>query len=465
MNSAFEKKISPSDFLKNLPSSPGVYLMKDSAGKVIYVGKASSLKNRLAFYFSKNIPPKTRALLSKTFYIDYIVCVSSREALILEDRLVKKLHPFYNILLRDDKTYPYLKLSISEKYPSLSVARILPRYTPSKEKSRDLYFGPYPETSGLKSFAFWLNKTFGLKLCRRIPDKFEDRKRCLYRQTGECKCDCVSESTDEKEYKDGVRLVKMFFLKGKIRNKMESLLNEKLKEYSSNLQYEKAAFIRDVIFTLKKISFPIRAVREVDEKVYTSLTSSTENLEDLRRKLSLLRFPSVIECADISNIQGKFAVGSVVRFVAGEPDKDNYRRYRIKYPVSFSAAGGQNDFAMMEEVVFRRLSRLATGKEKNGIGLPDLFVVDGGAGQLSAALKAAEQAGVKGKIDIIAISKSGIAGDEIYFFNDKKNCSDIGRIPIKADDKSLNLISHIRDEAHRFALSYHKKLRDRVFKK
>ncbi len=465
MNSAFEKKFSPSDFLKNLPSSPGVYLMKDSAGKVIYVGKASSLKNRLAFYFSKNIPPKTRALLSKTFYIDYIVCVSSREALILEDRLVKKLHPFYNILLRDDKTYPYLKLSISEKYPSLSVARILPRYTPSKEKSRDLYFGPYPETSGLKSFAFWLNKTFGLKLCRRIPDKFEDRKRCLYRQTGECKCDCVSESTDEKEYKDNVRLAKMFFLKGKIRQDMERHLNKKLIEYSHNLQYEKAAFIRDILFTLKKISFPVRAVREVDEKVYTSLTTSTENLEGLRRELSLSRFPSVIECADISNIQGVFAVGSVVRFVAGEPDKDNYRRYRIKNPDSFSrSGGGQNDFAMMEEVVFRRLSRLSSGKEKNGIGLPDLFVVDGGSIQLNAALKAAELAGVKGKLDIIAISKSGVAGDEIYFFNNK-NSSEIRCMPVKVDNKSLSIISRIRDEAHRFALSYHKKLRDSIFKK
>jgi len=458
----------PADFLKNLPSSPGVYMMKDSSGKVLYVGKAANLKKRLAFYFSSGgnsprLPGRTRALLARTFYVDYIVSVSEREALILEDRLIKKLRPFYNILLRDDKTYPYLKLSLSEKFPSVSVARLLPRYKSAKP-SRDLYFGPYPETPGLRGFAFWLNKSFGLKLCRKIPDKVEERKRCLYRQTGECGCDCVfyyDKNPDDK-YKLGVRSAKKFLTGGKALERLERRLIADLEEHSGKLEFEKAAAIRDILYTLKKISCPIRGVREVDEKVYTALSDTTEKLKTIQSELSLKRFPMVIECADISNTAGEYAVGSVVRFVAAEPDKSGYRRFRIKGGGIFSAGETprQNDFAMIEEVVYRRLSRLYKGMEKDSAcRLPDLFVVDGGLGQLSAADKAVERAGVKGKVDMIAISKGGDR-DEIYFTD---NDGGIKRVSVSDGDSALLIISHIRDEAHRFAVSYHKKLRDKSF--
>ncbi|MDI6756414.1 MAG: GIY-YIG nuclease family protein [Endomicrobiia bacterium] len=436
---------------EDIPSKPGVYLMKDSAGRVIYVGKAKALNKRVASYFSRpSSDSKINILLSRISLVDYIVCASEREALILEDKLIKKLRPFYNTLLRDDKTYPFLKVSFSERFPSVSVWRA----KAIAKNPRDKMFGPYPETPGLRRLAFRVNETFGLKMCRKIPSAETERKNCFYLQTAKCSAPCQEGETVPEDYVKSALRAARFLSKGL--GDFRKTLGEEIKKYAANLEFEKAAASRDMFRTLEGMSASVR-FREVNAKVYENLSSVTENLRKLRDNLGLMHFPSKIDCADISNIGASYAVGSVVRFTLGEPDKNLYRRYKIKNAEARGAGNipptlKQNDFAMMKEVVARRIARL---KRESPDELPDLFVVDGGKGQLSAAAEALEREAA-GAIDLISIAKGSVA-DEIFVRGAKESFA-------AADDETaFAVIRRARNEAHRFAVAYHRKLRDAVF--
>lgn len=430
---------------EDIPSKPGVYLMKDSAGRVIYVGKAKVLNKRVASYFSRSPSADKMSrniLLSRISLVDYIVCASEREALILEDKLIKKLRPFYNTLLRDDKTYPFLKISFCERFPSVSVWRAKAHV----KNPRDKLFGPYPETPGLRKLAFRVNETFGLKMCRKIPRSETERKNCFYLQTSKCSAPCASGETAPKNYVKSALRAARFLSKG--HGDFRNTLVKEIKKHAANLEFEKAAAARDMFRTLEGMSASVR-FREVDQEVYEKVSSVTENLRKLRDNLGLRRFPSKIDCADISNMGASYAVGSVVRFTLGEPDKNLYRRYKIKNP---DTEGAQNDFAMMKEVVARRIARLNRDSPDE---LPDLFVVDGGKGQLSAAAEALD-CEAAGAIDLISIAK-GSGADEIFVRGAKESFA-------AADDETaFAVIRYARDEAHRFAVAYHRKLRDAVF--
>ncbi|PKN00970.1 MAG: hypothetical protein CVU77_07605 [Elusimicrobia bacterium HGW-Elusimicrobia-1] len=425
-----------------IPGKPGVYLMKDPSGRVIYIGKAKNLKKRVASYFSSR-PKDTKinVLLSRISLVDYIVCASEREALILEDKLIKKLRPFYNVLLRDDKTYPFIKISFSDKFPSAGVWRA----KSTVKHPRDVFFGPYPETPGLRRLAIRLNESFGLKMCRKIPSGEQEKRNCFYLQASKCPAPCIG-SVNGGDYIKSAKKAARFLAKG-LKNFRETLEAE-IKKHSASREYEKAAAARDMLLTLEGMSAAVR-FREIDEKVYENINSTTENLEELRKRLGLKNFPSKIDCADISNTGAAHAVGSVVRFDLGEPAKNLYRRYKIKNP---DIAGSQNDCAMIKEVVARRLAGLT--RESSG-EMPDLFVVDGGKGQLSAAAEAVKASGAAGKLDLISIAK-GAGIDEIFVWGKEES------FVAADDDTAFSIIRRARDEAHRFAVTYHRKLRDAI---
>jgi len=534
------------DKLKRLPDKPGIYLMLSEEEKIIYVGKASSLKNRVRSYFrGGNVPAKVSAMVHHIKDIDYIVTDTEVEALVLECNLIKKHKPRYNVVLKDDKSYPYIKITLNETYPRVTTTRRV-------KKDEAKYYGPYTSVGSLNETIKLLRKLFPIRTCK----SFEKQKRaCLNYHIKRCQAPCIGNvSTDE--YRGTVNEI-MNFLEGK-QEKVIKNLQLKMQGAAEALEYEKAGDLRDKIKAIEKVLEKQKVVNATDDdqdviafargdneaciqvffirngkvvgrehffldgtdslsrseimtifvKQYYSrvvdipgkillqepiedkdiieqwlkekanirvmiqvpqlgeklklvemvgrnalllleeaqLSRQKKKLADeqaliqLKDYLKLIKLPLRIECYDISNIQGTNTVGSMVVFEKGKPLTDEYRRFKIK------TVEGANDYASIQEMIYRRFKRGAGAN-----ALPDLVLIDGGKGQLSSARDVMKLLG------FADIPTYGIAKKEELLFTE--NQEEAIRLP--ENSEALYLLQRIRDEAHRFAITYHRQLRSK----
>jgi len=401
------------NIIANLPEMPGVYIFKDAEGKIIYIGKAKSLKKRVPSYFNRPLNSKTQAMVSKIADIEYRLTPSESQAQLLEATLIKDNQPQYNVDLKDDKSFPLVKIS-NEDFPVVSICR---RRKPAADDS-DLYFGPYTNVKALRQAIGLIRRIFGFRSCKNMP-----QDPCLYYRLKLCPAPCIRKVTPG-EYCGIIKNIIMF-----LTSQYEELIHGlscKMKKATAQKKFEDAAKIRDQINALSSIGQNHGYPAGFDE------------LEDLKNLLKLDKLPERIEAFDISNISGKEACGSMVSFYKGIPDKNNYRRFRIKTVESI------NDYKMLAEVVRRRYTRLVEEK----LPLPDLVLIDGGRSHLLTANRAVEKIGIQ--ILVISIAKK----EENIYTTDR-----VKPIRLKSDTQALNLIRKIRDEAHRFAIAYHHVLR------
>ncbi|MBF0494192.1 MAG: excinuclease ABC subunit UvrC [Candidatus Omnitrophica bacterium] len=405
--------------LDALPNFPGIYLFLNNAGKIIYVGKAKNLRKRVRSYFQKGraFDNRLELLRREIADIDFVTAPSESEALVYEAALIKDNAPRFNIELKDDKSYPYLKLSVNERFPRLTVTR-------RKTADGALYYGPYTDVGALKEALFFMKKVFPLRTCAHVK-----KKVCLEYHIGQCAAPCENKIS-EKEYAKTVEDLKAF-LEGRIKDLALSLKKE-MAESSAARRYERSI----------EAKRRLEAVLSLQASRDQGKTPIYGELSELMSVLGLVVFPRAIECFDISNISGEKAVGSMVRFVEGRPDKKNYRHFRIR---TFE---GIDDYAMIKEVVERRYSRLV----REGAALPDLVLIDGGKGHQSAAKEVLEKLGLGG-LQVASIAKEF---NHVYI-SDKK-----APIRFSPGARVLLLIQRIRDEAHRFAVTYHRRLRDKI---
>jgi len=520
---------------KKLPISPGVYIMKDGENRVIYVGKANSLRNRVSQYFREQESPKNRLLMKNMEDLEYIITGNEIEALVLESNLIKEHKPRYNVRMKDDKNYPLIRIT-NEEFPRICIAR-------RRQMDGAQYFGPYPGSKAVRE-VIKMASGLGIRRCRKkLPCP-----SCLNYHIKQCSAPCIGNVTRD-EYRGIINNVAAF-LKGKHSQLVQSLKNE-MNLFSVQQEYEKAGRIRDQINALlelsekQRVNLPGRKEQDIigyaakgaagsvqvfhvsegvlkrretfsldtagsDEKEIlasfikqyyqdikppeeiivpaelmdgsisiwleslgskikvpanklenglmklamenagmllkqdelTGTKPENEALAELKEVLSLPVLPLVIEAFDISNISGTDATGSLVTFENGIPDKKNYRHFGIK------TVEGADDYAMMEEVVGRAYSR----RKEEGKRMPDLILVDGGKGQLKAGMNAISRIGLDLKI-------AALAKEFEYIFLTNRETPVI----LPRDSKALKLLQRIRDEAHRFALGYHRKLRGKKF--
>lgn len=517
---------------ENLPSKPGVYIMKDVENTIIYIGKAKNLKNRVQSYFREKLDrPKTQVLMSHFDSLEYILTNSEKEALILEATLIKKHRPRYNVQLKDDKRYPYVKIT-NEKFPRVVITRNIVK--------NGVYYGPFTDVGSVKQTVKFLKSLFKIRTCRNMNGP------CLNSQIDLCYAPCEGKISEE-EYAKIINKIDLFF-QGKYSVIVKNLKKEMI-DASDNQEYEKAAVIRDQIASIEEIMekqfvelidddldqdviaiapsenevvviiMPIRKGKIVGRDDFLMSTSEYDSnseilfafiqqyydynrhipkqillaedinekkllqdwlsdlrgnkvhikvpqkgvklrlvnmaqknaeiikhqkkkmensLIELKKYLKLDKLPRIIEGYDISNISGKFAVGSKVSFKDGKPNKKGYKHFKMETP-------GPNDFAMMEELLTRRLKMIDSDEE------PDLIVIDGGKGQLGMAC------GVLEKLNLTHIPIIGLAKEfeEIYLPNTQRP------IIIPKNNKALHLLQQVRDESHRFAITYHRKLRSK----
>lgn len=401
------------DKVNSLPDACGVYIFKDTQGNILYIGKAKLLKKRVQSYFSRELSSKTQILVSKIADIEYRVTPSEAQAQLLEAALVKEKKPQYNISLKDDKSFPWIRIS-DEKFPIVSICR---RKSIHKEDTA-LYFGPYTNAKLLRQAFKAMRRIFGFRSCRVLP-----KQACLYFRLKLCPAPCAG-NIAAKEYGEIIGNIKMF-----LASEYEELvdnLSDRMKKLAFAQSFEEAAKIRDQLNALSVFAqtAPVRF--------------SAYELEDLKSLLKLKKLPRRIEAFDISNIKGQQATGSLASFLDGLPDKNNYRRFRIK---TFT---GIDDYRMLREIVLRRYSRLL----KENSALPDLVLIDGGKGHLKIAEDEISKLGIK--IPLVSIAKDR----EYIYIKDKPK-----PIKLHQDTPALNLIRRMRDEAHRFALKYHRVLR------
>ncbi|MFC7339223.1 GIY-YIG nuclease family protein [Haloferula chungangensis] len=451
--------------LREVSHKPGVYLMKDRLGSIIYVGKARDLKKRLSSYFMAS--RKTRADIKTRALIDTIADFETHEvrneaeALLLEGKLIKDYRPRYNVALRDDKRFFLVKLNRDDPWPRFQMTRM-------KKDDGSRYFGPFAHSSALKATIEWLNRRLGLRTCRpRVPGE-KDYKHCHADVIRNCSAPCVNRISRE-EYLERVDEA-CRILDGKGRRELFDELEIEMQTAAGKMQFEKAAVLRDVVANLRKTINPTRQFTR--GRGVPTTVKPVEDLADLGEALGLAGPPRVMECFDISNVSSNHIVASMVRFTDGLPDNQNYRRYRIR------TVEGQDDFASMAEVVRRRYSRILLENSdaapdleesqedvieiqrrlaKEGrakIILPDLVIVDGGKGQLSSAVKELRRIGLH---DLPVI---GLAKQHEEIFRPGKS----EPILIPHDRGALKLLQRIRDEAHRFANGYNELLYRRRMK-
>lgn len=403
----------PKEKIKELPDTPGVYIMKDSKSAVLYVGKAINLKKRVSSYFRRGARHVDRiaSMVSQVEDISYIPTQTEAEALIYENSLIKQFSPKYNVALKDGKSYPLLKLTTNEKFPRLIITR-------ERKDDGATYYGPFSNAKLLRRALTIMKRVFPLRTCRKMP-----KSVCLYFHIGQCLGPCEGK-VDEAGYESLLTELKLF-LSGK-KKELIDLLSAKMKEAAVKQDYEEAAKIRDRVEALGSV--------RSDRVSYGPRNELAELADILGLKSSL----DVIETFDISNIMGQDAVGSMVSFVKGKPDKDGYRKFKIR------SVEGVDDYSMMREVISRRYTKLVDEK----LRLPDLILIDGGKGHLAAALDELDKLGLG---DIPAI---GIAKEFEHIFTKYRS----EPIVLPRESKALHLLQRMRDEAHRFAITYHKSL-------
>ena len=405
------------EMIKNLPETTGVYIMKAADGEIIYVGKALNIKNRIRQH-AMNKSIKERTLVEHTAAIDTLNAGSEVEALLLECELIKKHQPRYNVLLKDGKNYPCIKLT-NESFPRACIVR---RILDDGSK----YFGPYTNAAAMHESLKLIRKIFPLRTCKRFH-----KRPCLEYHIKRCPAPCVN-AIAQDAYNEIVNAVALF-LDGQTQQ-LEDDLTSKMQAAADRLDFEDAARIRDKIFAVKKLA-------EI-QKIINSKRTSEEierdpavGVDQLQQYLGLSRRPTRMECFDISHNQGSETVASMVVFVDGSPEKKSYRRFKIR-----STEGKPDDFQSMREVVTRRY----IGSDQ----LPDLIVIDGGLGQLHSALEIirAEHS----TVPVVALAKQF----ELVFVEGSSDPIELPR-----DSDALYLMQRIRDEAHRFAITYHRLLR------
>jgi excinuclease ABC subunit C len=539
-----------SEQLRVLPAKPGVYLFKDKESKVIYVGKAANLNSRVRSYFGApaKLSSKIQRLVSKIQDFEFVVTNSEQEALIMECNMIKKYTPRYNVRLKDNKTFPYLKIDINEDWPGVYITRRV-------QKDGARYFGPFASAGSVRKTLRLIKKIFPFRSCsKRIEGK--DKRPCLDYYIRRCLGPCIG-AVGKQEYHDVINQV-ILFLQGKQELILREL-NTKMKAAAQQLQFERAALLRDQINAIGKViegqriaitlqgekdiiglaqnetqayvelfsirnnklisqdHFIVEGIQgespgqimtsfvkqyyasasyipplillqhPVDEPVVLSewleqqrgsrvelqvpqrgakkklVDTAAENaaqglklaqakemkvevissgLQELKNRLRLPKMPRRIECYDVSNIQGALAVGSMVVLEKGWPKPAHYRRFRIK------TVAGADDYAMIQETLRRRFKRSLTGEGTWAI-IPDLVLIDGGRGQLNAALEVRQELGLD-SIPMVSLAKEN---EEVFIPGDSQP------VYIAKDSPALHILQRARDEAHRFAISYHRKLR------
>lgn len=418
-----------------LPEDPGIYQFLDNKGKILYVGKAKNLKNRVSSYFhsSTNLYGKTAFLVSLVNKIRIIPVESEIEALLLEANLIKKYSPKYNIRLTDGKAYPLIRITAKAEYPAVVTARRV-------EDKNSVYFGPFPNSSAVRSVLRILRKTFGYQSTQN-----HQKTICLYHHLGLCPCASVYK-TDEakKEYKKTIAHI-IDFLDGKTKKVIKELEKER-NSYTKNELFEEALQIQKKIDQIVYITQPLHKPFEYETNPNLKIDLRIEEMQSLQDILSQhgvkTDFPKRIECYDNSNFQGSNPTSSMVVLTDGEIDKSQYRKFKIR------TVEGPNDFASMREVLSRRLKHTEWD-------YPDLIVIDGGKGQVSAAKEAMQQFSTFNSqfsiLPLIGLAKR----DEIII------TSDLKEIRLPKSSPALRLVMRIRDEAHRFAITFHRKLRSK----
>jgi excinuclease ABC subunit C len=483
--------------LGSLPHKPGIYLMKDRFGTVIYVGKARDLRKRVSQYFQSSRrlgwDLKFNALVEAIHDFDYHVVRNEPEALLLESKLIKEFHPRYNVSFRDDKRYLMLKVNFQDPIPRFTLTRL-------KQDDGARYFGPFPSSSALRNTLALVRRQYHLRGCRPLTPTERDYRHCLYAHLKYCTAPCIG-NVSRDQYLEQVTAA-CDFLAGQC-DEMQGQLENEMKKAAASQEYERAASLRDLIADLKRTTRKTEKFARVPYSLPLSMDPE-KDLTDLAEALGLSAPPQRIEGFDISNISGTFAVASLVSFKNGRPDRSNYRRFKIK------TVEGQDDFASVAEVVRRRYTRVlnesrvpepesemaaldaggqAAPKElqqmvddvsaaargrrrltpatdaaavavrahrapgdlpkRAGPGLPDLILIDGGKGQLNAACRELEKLGLA-RIPILGLAKEF---EEIHRAGEKEP------LRLSHDSGALKLLQRVRDESHRLANTYNAELR------
>jgi excinuclease ABC subunit C len=439
----------------DLPHKPGVYLMKDRFGTVIYVGKARDLRKRVSTYFhpSRRLgwDLKFNALVEAVHDLDTYTVRSEPEALLLEGKLIKEYQPRYNISFRDDKRFLLIKINLNDPIPRFMLTRL-------RQDDGARYFGPFAHSASARHTLTLARRKFNLRGCRLLTPGEEDYKHCLYGHLKYCTAPCIGNVTRE-DYRLQARSA-CDFLDGQT-GEMERDLEEQMKKAAAAEDFEKAAQFRDALEDLRRTVEKTKKFPRLPYHLPVAIEPQAD-LAELAKVLALPGNPARIEGFDISNISGTFAVASLVSFRNGRPDRSNYRRYRIK------TVAGQNDFACMAETVRRRYTRLLAegapkadedggwrmedggeGKGAGRVALPDLILIDGGKGQLNAALAELGALGLE-RIPIIGLAKEF---EEIFRPGESEP------LRLSADSGALKLLQRVRDESHRFANTYNAQLR------
>lgn len=406
MNNEIENKIA------SFPDAPGVYLMKDKEGKIIYVGKANSLRRRVSSYLAGDLSAKNMRMMAVAADIEYRLCPTEGMALFLEASLIRRHKPKYNVALRDDKSFPLVKIT-NEEFPAVYITR-------KRLDDGARYFGPYLNAGLLKNALKIIRKVFPYRTCKVLPGK-----ACIYYRIKLSPAPCAGKISRQK-YAQTIKRVSLI-LEGKT-DRLTGELKREMSRKAKEHKFEEAAESRDKLIALSSFS----------PEFYTP----QEGLSQIKDIAGLKHPPRRIEAFDVSDILGRHATASMVSFHNGLRDKDNYRRFRIK------TLEEANDYKMLAEALTRRYQRL----KQEQLPLPDLILVDGGKGQLGAGKKAL--AALDLDIPIISIAKRE---EEIYTPDSPRP------IRLKSNSPGLRLIQRIRDEAHRFALKYHHILRRKKF--
>jgi len=440
-------------FLKELPISPGCYLYKEKSGKVLYVGKAVNIRARVSSYFTKgdDLETKIQLMLKRASFVDFVEVDSEVEALILETNLIKKYRPKYNRMMKDDKSYIWVMFDNLKDFPKPEIAR-------EKKKKRATYFGPYPKVFPARKVLRRLRKLF--PYCNtnfRVKDGIGAEKRpCLDYHIGLCSGVCAG-VISKQDHRRNINSIKRYFRGQK--QELYKDLQKRMKFLSKARKFEQASKIRDTLRDLDYVTQRIEIDKEVDEARLSAKKQEGAiiGLGQLKEKV---RLPSRkaqgfrIECYDISNIQGSSATGSMVVFVGGRPRKDQYRKFKIRTKTT------PDDFEMMREVLLRRLKKVNDKRVKDVSfkKVPDLVVVDGGKGQLSAAWDILKELKLDSKIPVVGLAKRE---EEIFRIEMVGHEKVFRKSTFAKRSHGLYLVQRIRDEAHRFAIGYHRKLRSK----
>jgi excinuclease ABC subunit C len=421
--------------VKTFPQTPGVYLMKDTAGRVIYVGKAKSLRSRAGSYFLKAAAEdqRTAPWVNEIADIDYIDCESEVDALLMESRLIKDIQPKHNKELKDDKTFPYLMITTREEFPRVEVTR------EPKAKGVKLY-GPFASAGALRGAIAVLQKIFKFRTCTLDISESDERwnwfRPCLLASIHQCTAPCNFRISKEDYRRDIKRL--QTFLEGGKKRLLKEMADE-MQAASKALDFERAAVLRDEIQMLQRLEE--RGELETHAQPEVFYIDPQKGLAGLRKVLDLPEAPRIIEGVDIAHLGGGETVASLVQFIDGLPFKPGYRRYRIQ------EVKGVDDFRSIYEVVSRRFRRLSDAGES----FPDILLIDGGKGQLNAAMAAFRDQDIQPPV-VISLAKRD---EEIFRPGESEP------LRLSKSAYALRLLQYVRDESHRFAQHYHHILRSK----